>query len=660
MDDEKKIQEALSQGYSKDDIRSWYLSNNMEIPSVLQVSEAEQTGAQLPKALRLGMTALQGPTFNFADEIFGALAAPITAKPGESFAEAYQRNRDIYRSGVERYKEEQPIGSAVAQTTASLPLGMLNIGKSVAPSITGIPRAAISGGVYGSVGGAGEAGSMSDIPAEALESGLLGTATGGATETAMKMVRPVTGAVKSRVASALPDKLTEYFNTSSADLARRRVAQAMLRDGMSVDQVQARLTKLGDDAVLADAAKNNLRDLLDTMATLPGQTKNMTEQLIRQRQIKRGERLTEAAEQQLSPTGQRLADTVENLIIERNVKSTPFYDQIKTMTATVDDDLKSILGAARKLGAFKQADMIATAERKPFSLGKIESGANLPMADLDLVKRGLDQVLKSSAAVDQKGKYTPFGQSLIELKNNLIKKLDDATIDKQTGQSVYAQARSAFAGPSQLIDAAEFGRTILSKDADFIRGSIKNFTESELDAFRVGAFEGLRSLAGTQSGQTRLLNMWKERATQEKLKEIFPSERSYREFLTTVLGESRKKGIESVGRGSQTAGREARMEDVGVETLRDLGALAGATKTMDLQSLIGMIQSGMARTSVPESVRNEIGRVLMSRDPEALREVLRQMQAQQRGQSVRSGLIGSQLGVPAIEPLTEGLRSLLQ
>jgi len=49
MDEEQKIREALDSGYSLNDIRSWYLSKNMELPSSLQVSEAEKTGTALPK-----------------------------------------------------------------------------------------------------------------------------------------------------------------------------------------------------------------------------------------------------------------------------------------------------------------------------------------------------------------------------------------------------------------------------------------------------------------------------------------------------------------------------------------------------------------------------------------------------------------------------------
>ena len=139
---------------------------------------------------------------------------------------------------------------------------------------------------------------------------------------------------------------------------------------------------------------------------------------------------------------------------------------------------------------------------------------------------------------------------------------------------------------------------------------------------------------------------------------------AYREFAASVAAESRKKGIESVGRGSQTAGREARIEDVGVETLKDIGAIGTAAKTMSLDSLLNLIQSGMSRTIVPEPVRNEIGNILLSRAQspqqlDMLRNVIKQMEEQQKNKTIRSGLIGGSLGAQYTEPVTQGLRSLL-
>lgn len=664
MDEAQRIKEALDAGYGIDEIRAIYISNGLPLPKEIAVSASEKEGAALSKGARLAMTAAQGPTFNFADEIAGALQAPFIRQPGESLGDAYTRGRDVYRSGVESYQKEQPIGSAVAKGAASLPFGMLNLGRSIAPQAGPVLRSIGAGGLFGAVAGAGEASTPEDIAQQALTSGLTSAVLGGATEGLMKAVRPVAGVVKAQAGRIIPEGLRDLVGGSSVDLARRRVAQAMLRDGASPDQITARMAKLGDDAILAESAGYNTRDLLDTMATLPGRTKNYTEDLIRQRQAQRGGRLATSAQQQLSPTGARLADSVESLIAKRNADATPLYEQLKTVTVTLDDDLKQILDASKKLGAFGRAEKISTGLREPFALQNFQKQTDVAMTDLDKVKRGIDDIISGKSATNDRGEINEFGRSVVKLKQDLLKRLDDATVDPDTGVSLYKNARNAYAGPSALISAAELGRTVLNKPAATVRTLVKDMSDSELESFRVGAYEGLRDLAGTQSGQTRLLNMWKEPATQERLKEIFPSERSYREFASNVAAEARKKEIQSVGRGSGTAGREARMEDVGAETLKDTVNVAAAAKTMDIGSLLNMLSNNMARTSVPEPVRNEIGRILMSRATSAdevrtLRSVIDRMKREQDAQAMRSGIIGSQLA-PAAEPFTAALRSLLQ
>lgn len=664
MDESQRIQQALDAGYTKEEIRAIYLSNNLPLPKEIDITPSEKQGAGLSKGARLAMTAAQGPLLGFADELAGIVQAPFIATQNESFADAYKRGRDVYRAGVESYQQEQPIASAVSQGLASLPLGMVSLGKQIAPQVGPVMRSVGAGGLFGAVSGAGGAQTMQDIPEEALKSGATSAVLGGGTEAAMKVVRPVASIVKTQAGRAIPEGIRGLVGGSSTDVARRRVAQAMLRDGASPDQVVARMSKLGDDAILAEAAGYNTRDLLDTMATLPGRTKNYTEDLIRQRQSQRGGRIATSAQQQLSPSGARLADSVESLITKRDVEATPLYERLKTVNIQLDDDLKNILDASQKLGAFARAEKISTGLREPFSLKDFKKATDVSMNDLDKVKRGLDDLISSKSATNDRGEINEFGRSVVKLKQDFLKRLDDATIDPDTGASLYKSARNAYAGPSALISAAELGRTVLNKPAATIRAMVKDMSDSELESFRVGAYEGLRDLAGTQSGQTRLLNMWKEPATQERLKEIFPSERAYREFASSVAAEARKKEIQSVGRGSQTAGREARVEDVGVETLKDTANLAAAAKTMDVGSLINMLSNNMKRTSVPEPVRNEIGRILMSRATSAdevkiLRSVIDKMKKEQDAQAVTSGIIGSQLA-PVAEPFTAALRSLLQ
>lgn len=664
MDENQKVQQALDEGFSKEEVRSWYLSKGLELPSSLQATKEEATGKELSKGTRLAMTALQGPTLGFADELAGLVGGGAALVRGESPSKGYQQARDIYRSGVESYKEEQPIGGAVAQGVASLPLGMLNIGRSVAPNVGPVLRSAASGLGFGIVGGAGEAKELADVPEEAAKTGAASAVLGAGTELGMKAVRPIKQAITSQTGRIIPESLREYVGTSSVDLARRRVAQAMLRDGATTEQVAARMAKLGDDAILAESSGYNTRDLLDTMATLPGRTKNYTEQFIRNRQSQLGKRLAGEAEAQLSPTGARLADSVESLMTKRDVEATPLYEQLKTVTISLDDDLKQILDASKKLGAFARAEKISTALQEPFTLKDVKKTTDASMPDLDKIKRGLDDLINSKASLNERGDFNEFGRAVIQLKQNLVKRLDDMTADQETGKSLYKSARDAYAGPSALISAAELGRTVINKPAATIRTLVKDMSDSELESFRVGAYEGLRDLAGTQAGQTRLLNMWREPATQERLKEIFPSERSFREFASTVAAEARKKEIQSVGRGSGTAGREARMEDVNIENLKDTVNMAAAAKTMDIGTLINMLSGSMTRTALPEPVRNEIGRILMSKatsgdEIRLLRNAMEKMKREQEVQASTSGLIGSQL-TPVAEPFTAALRSLLQ
>ncbi len=663
MDENQKVLEALDEGFSKEEIRSWYIAKNLELPSSLQTTQAETKGKGLSKGFRLGMTALQGPTLGFADELTGLAGGAAALVQGKSPSEGYQQARDIYRSAVESYQEEQPIGGAFAQGVASLPLGMLNLGKSIAPNVGPVLRSMGSGLGFGIVGGAGEAKELEDVVAEAAKTGATSAVLGGVTEVGMKAVRPVKQAITSQAGRIIPESLRDYIGTSSVDLARRRVAQAMLRDGATTDQVAARMAKLGDDAILAESSGYNTRDLLDTMATLPGRTKNYTEQFIRTRQSQLGKRIAGEAETQLSPSGARLADSVESLMTKREVEATPLYDQLKTVSVTLDDDLKQILDASKKLGAFGRAEKIAIGLRQPFTLKDVNKVSDAAMPDLDKVKRGLDDLINSKTSLNERGDFNEFGRSVIKLKQDLVKRLDDMTMDSE-GKSLYASARNAYAGPSALISAAELGRTVINKPATTIRTLVKDMSDSELESFRVGAYEGLRELAGTQTGQTRLLNMWREPATQERLKEIFPSERSFREFASTIAAEARKKEIQSVGRGTQTAGREARMEDVGIENLKDTVNMAAAAKTMDIGSLVNMLSSNIKRTTMPEPVRNEIGRILMSKatsgdEIRMLRNAMEKMKREQEVQASTSGLIGSQL-TPVAEPFTAALRSLLQ
>jgi hypothetical protein len=430
-------------------------------------------------------------------------------------------------------------------------------------------------------------------------------------------------------------------------MGREKVAEALSRDargadfqkgfaGNPADQAAARIQKLGPEGRIADVGEAT-RGTLDVLATLPGRTKGAVEAAIRDRQALRGERIVSAAEKALGAEGKRLASTIDDLIVQRREAAAPLYQQVHALSVPKSEGLDSIVDAAKKLGATGAARQIATAERVPFTIG--EKGATqYSMRDLDLLKQGLDDRIAN--AVNEFGRPTNVGVSLIKLRDSLVQQMDEAT------GGVYAQARAAYAGPSAVIDAAKAGRKALTQDDAAIGKALQGMGPSELEGFRVGAFEALRAKAGAQGGQTELMKLWRTPNLQEKLKAIFGDERAYRQFASKLAAENRMQGLESVGRGSQTAARQFGAGDL------DNNAIADAAAAANFSNPLGMM-AGLTRTwnrvKTPEAVRDAMGRTLLAQGPKAQQELnalaalVRDINNRRAGQSIGAGIAASEL-----------------
>jgi hypothetical protein len=193
-----------------------------------------------------------------------------------------------------------------------------------------------------------------------------------------------------------------------------------------------------------------------------------------------------------------------------------------------------------------------------------------------------------------------------------------------------------------MMDAAEAGRMVMRGDILDVQQATKGLSPSEIDAFRIGALQALRQQTGTEAGQTSLLKMWKEPATQDRLKVAFGND--YRTFAASVAKEARLKGLESAGRGDQTAARLAGTADLDIAPL---GATAAAVSTGSPMSIITAATNLANQTRTPEAVRNEIGRILLSRDPQQLQkleEIIRQVNASRSRAAGVAGFGAGQIG----------------
>jgi hypothetical protein len=690
---EKKIKEAQKAGYKDDEIIQFLaqlpdvgpqvtaaLENQYkpnEILKFLGQSPAYREGTELPTAFRGFVSAMQAPTFTAFPKIVGAVGAPFAAlEQGIPLSEAYAQGRDIMRGAAESYEQEAPYKAAAGQLVASLPmvLGGLpstvvrNIGGAVVPAIEAVaPRVAPSiqaagrymtaapgagqvmgmgqrmaqaggsGAGYGFVSGLG--GSYEDDAIEMLkEAGKSALISGGLGVT----TQPVMGILGAGGRQAM----ARMSPTAAGTYAQQKVAEALIRDvpepltgANALTRAQARLLKLGPEARIADVGGKSTRNLLDVQATLPGRTANVAEQAILDRQASRAGRLMTAADEALGTQNAQFLQTVDKFNAQRFDDSRPYYAAIDKAVLQVDNSLTDVFKKSKGVQGASEL-LFLTKTGQTIDLSKLKYGEQVPMNVLDTLKQSLydaSQELRKVGSNSQANAYDDVREKLVSVL--------EAKSPKVGGQSAYALAMKTWAGPSQMMDAAEVGRKAMTDDVLNLGQAMKGFTQSEVDAFRVGALQALRQKTGTEAGQTSLLKMWKEPATQDRLKAVF--ENDYKSFASAVAKEARLKALESTGRGSASAARLAGQADLDIApVVQAAGAAASGNPSAIVTTAVNLAR----QTQTPEAVRNEIGKILLSRDPQQLTQLaeivrkLNESRARAAGVAGRgSGQIGSML-----------------
>ena len=682
---EEKISQAKKAGYRDEEIVQFLAQLPDVGPQVLAALEQQYKPAEILKFLgqspayragtekselqRYALTALQGPTFGFADELYGAVSAPFTAAMQNiPLGQAYEQGRDVVRGQTESFEQESPFTAAGLQLLTSAPMAMVSapaaIGRAVMPAITrAVPsvaptvqaagrymtaapgagtamglgqrtaQAAGSGAGYGFVSGLGASNQSDamDILNDAARSSLIGGTLGGASQPTMSVL----GAAGKQVTARMSP-------TAAGNYAQQKVAEALVRDRpenlapSALNMAQARLLKLGPEARIADVGGKSTRNLLDVQATLPGTTADAVERAIRERQVGRAGRLMAGADETLGTQNAQFNQSIENFSNQRFAASRPYYAAIDQSTATVNNAIfdalsksKGVQGAAELLFSTKTGQVI--------DLSKLKTGESVPMNVLDSLKQSLYDKSTELRKVGSNAQAEAYDKVRLQLVKQL-----EAQAPKIGGQSAYTMAMKTWAGPSQMMDAAEVGRKVMKGDILDIQQATQNLSASEIDAFRIGVLQGLREKTGTEAGQTSLLKFYKEPSTQARLKAAFGGD--YKAFSSSVLAEEALKRFESIGRGSKTASMLAGQADLDVAPLAQT---AGAVAAGNPMGIVTAAANLARQVQTPEAVRNEIGKILLSRDPtqlSQLAEIIKQLNASRSRAAGAAGFGAGQVG----------------
>lgn len=581
---------------------------------------------------------LQGATFGFSDEMQAGLQTGYDQLTGllsgnrQPIGETYRRNLASLQAAEKTFREENPKTALALNVAGGLATGLTAgsrvmgspLTQQVIPSQTA--RLATTGAGAGGLAGAG-------FSEPGLANRVQGAATGATAGAVLGPTIPLAAKVAGRAGGAVIDRM----RTAPSD-ARRRVAQALTRDAMTPDDWAKNLHKLGPEAVPADAAGANVLDLARTAAMIPGKAKDVAKTVLNARQEGQSQRLLDLFKRTLSPDD--FVTTKTTILKEASRKANPFYDEAYSQGLQPTAAMRELFANKDVQRAWSNAQRIANNEgvSLPQIMARDANGRALKMIEvpdmrsMDYIKRGLDQLIDQHTD-SLTGRTDTMGRSLTMLKKRFMNQFDDP--GSPNFNPAYKQARALYSTEAQADKALGMGYDFIQKTQEIRWGSLAkefaNMSDVEKDMFRLGAAQGLRDRVMnyplTGDATKKLLHT---PAMKEKLKMVFPTQKSMDEFIDTVSAESTFFETRNIVQGgSRTAeilaGQKELASPLTGGIAEDLAQ--GRVINAGIQGVRALLEKA---GNIPESTRTELANLLFTKDSaEVLRQINRMVARKQ-------------------------------
>lgn len=443
------------------------------------------------------------------------------------------------------------------------------------------------------------------------EDRLQGAAEGAALGFAGSLAAPL-------MVSAGSAAVRAFRRLSPREKALRLVEKAMQSDAVTVPRMERRLQQLGDEAMLVDAAGENLRGVGRAAAGQPGASRVRAERALENRVQTQGQRVTRAVGDSLSD--EAFNATEQALIASRRANARPLYEE--ALSAGVVDDPR-IAKLLEKSADLRNA--IKHARRLP-------EYTDLPDNHIALLDKAYKRIGDAANNARIRGK----GELSRDL-NNLRADFKELLIENVP---VYGRALDSFSDDSAMLDALRLGRNFLREDAGITAEYLARLPSSEREMFRVGASQAIRNnIEGAADASDVTRRVFGNKSAREKLKAVFPDTDTYRRFQQQMAAEAQfAKTRNFVLRGSPTQPRQA-----------DIMGLATDVAEGNAPGLLRRVVGGVTgERKLSPKVNEELAGILFSRNPAANQTTVAQLEdrilaaaiARQRQQGVAQGLLG--------------------
>ena len=319
-----------------------------------------------------------------------------------------------------------------------------------------------------------------------------------------------------------------------------------------------------------------------------------------------GLRLQEAGFFDKRPTTSEVLD-----MIERDIRTKKVF--VPSENQQLYDDAALYIDQFDSLGIDIESVALLKTNKKQFSTKELNEGkiSNNSLVMLDATKRILDDKIAEAIRAGKKNKT----KVLVGIKKELTDKLDELNPD-------YKKARQVFADKSSIIDAQKSGLEFIKKRPEQIAKELKNMTQGEKDAYRIGVREKLSEIINKTSDSTNpVKKIFGKSETRKLIKIAIGNDKKYNDFKAKMMGEVRADKTKSEVLGSLTG-----IVNKDGEFLGNIANVSAGVLTGGKSSLIHATISSLKNLMVGISEKNakQLASILTNRDKgiEAMEAIL--------------------------------------
>lgn len=498
-----------------------------------------------------------GGLLNKANAAVNATVAPVGNKlfppeeqlRGATWGERYQDSLARQDAMDARFAQEHPVANTVGNVTGAV-VGTLPA-MAAAPAAFGVSKTA---GLFGNSVMAGLSGAAIGAGDSAVRSGgdvnqtISGATTGGLFGAAAPSV--------GRAIGAGANKLIDTLSRTSPEA--RSIGNALTAAGMTPQEAQAALARLGPEATLADV-NPALTARAGALAAKGGAPTSILKTAMAERAAGANSRVAQAIDEALGPKPD-LTAALDASLEKSRAAASPLYEAAKSSGAKLDV-IPVLASIDAKIPSAVGGELAMLEKARGFLVRGKAGDAAIPKDDAQ-------SLLKVRQAIDDMMQRPPPDSSA---GRNAMRAIGDvrAELDRVLKSDPnIAKADAIYAGDAKLRDAMMAGTEIFKRNVrveDF-KAALKAMQPGEVDAMRQGARVAIgdaleQAQRGELAGAQQMFG--KGAANRAKLENLFPGAGKVFDMLHA---EGTMRATERhVAGGSQTAERLAIQQEYAIK-----------------------------------------------------------------------------------------------